>query len=336
MAANKTGLAWRVAEHRPEFFIKFVVIGAPGSGKSALIAKYLDSSVPVHTQHFQPTIGPELHSKAIDDELVEDAVRYLPFPVRVNLLELPFSECRTQHNLPALLHSVQCVLLVVDLSNMHSVVAIDEWMVKLRQNNVTPTTTTFALFAHKSDNSRYEIPPQVLRKYAADIGTTIHFTSVQSQSMISNSLDEVVRAVLVRMKANDLFWSQYAAPDVDEETEGDADEEDEASLASPHSSIASNIQTSMYLDGPLSLDALQADLETVRQQFAKNQSAATQSIVTQVECEILPLLQEIAGLQQQYQPKQHLHVARNVATIRCKWLAWLPHLEELSAAGEKL
>ncbi|KAG2394224.1 hypothetical protein C9374_003988 [Naegleria lovaniensis] len=173
---------------QPEYYLKFIVIGGPNVGKSAIVN---------NNGLYIPTIGVDLYSKPIRkyrNAPIEKQTA-IQFPVRLNILDIPHSE-HTKKTVSRYFENCHGVLIVFDITSVKSVSAIDQWRGKI-PNHLIPNTI---LLAHKAEMKPHIINSNSLDNYVRDSGLLAWFsTSVRNQQSITRPFQYLIDRTLSKM-----------------------------------------------------------------------------------------------------------------------------------------
>ncbi|KAF0982307.1 hypothetical protein FDP41_011237 [Naegleria fowleri] len=189
---------------QPEYYLKFIVIGGPNVGKSAIINKYMKNNEhpslmisPTSNGLYIPTIGVDLYSKPIRKyrNAPLEKQTAIQFPVRLNILDIPHSE-HSKKTVSRYFENCHGILIVFDITSAKSVSAIDQWRGKIPVHLIPNTI----LIAHKAEMKPHIINSNSLDNYVRDAGLLAWFsTSVRNQQSITRPFQYLIDRTLSKM-----------------------------------------------------------------------------------------------------------------------------------------
>lgn len=205
----------------PEYYLKIVVLGAPSSGKTSLVQRYVQQQQQQQPQQRRrtqtataeeihgssgalqqrkllrtsPTIGIGVHTCSLRRN--KKILRRLQIPVRIKLFDVPHAELTGKH-LSTIFHDAHGVIIMFDVTDIRSIKAVDLWRAVLPAS----VADNVLLCAHKCDRrfSRHIISPTGLDAYVRDGGYVgWHMTTAKSESSSRIAIDYLVDRSLRQM-----------------------------------------------------------------------------------------------------------------------------------------
>ncbi|KAL0105413.1 hypothetical protein PUN28_016807 [Cardiocondyla obscurior] len=160
---------------------KVVMLGSQGVGKTSLIGRYLGIF-----EQASPTIGASFFNCRIN---VDDA------RIKLQVWDTAGQE-RFRSMAPMYYRNSNAALLVFDLTQYNSFVAIKGWVKELQQN--VEEAMVLALIGNKSDLAhKRQVDGEEAQRYATAIGATYHEISVLHNEGVEN----VFRAIATSLKS---------------------------------------------------------------------------------------------------------------------------------------
>eukprot|EP01062_Namystynia_karyoxenos_P034660 TRINITY_DN253_c1_g2_i1.p1 TRINITY_DN253_c1_g2~~TRINITY_DN253_c1_g2_i1.p1 ORF type:complete len:932 (+),score=198.60 TRINITY_DN253_c1_g2_i1:121-2796(+) len=187
--------AWVGRSGRAERALRVVVVGAPASGKSAVIARYVSG---VYNRRHEPTVGPDLSVCQLPRRVLGMLSSLPRHPVRVQFVELP--ACELHRRSPRLLDDADCALVVADATQPRSIGIADQWLLRLRRK--ARSGIPLALLVNKSDAKRRvaSLSSTGLEQYAEDADLVrACWTSCHRPASVLQPLDQLLAATLRRL-----------------------------------------------------------------------------------------------------------------------------------------
>jgi small GTP-binding protein len=163
-----------------EFYIKIVVLGATGTGKSTLLKNYTKRKISLNVE---PTIGLELSSCTLKRKALTSQFE---LPLRVMFWDVPHTEILKNNTL----EDVDGVVLTFDITNSKSIQAVDQWRSKL------PKNIPIVLIGNKMDKKGHVINQNGIDAYVKDAGLSGGFQTCALGIEIREPFDFLIDRIL--------------------------------------------------------------------------------------------------------------------------------------------
>jgi GTPase SAR1 family protein len=157
LASSNHDRSSSVFVHEPYF--KLIVVGAPNSGKSSLIRRFVQDTF---SDVYFPTVGSDVYTipltRAHALPVEPSSSSHTCKAAFLKLVDVPLAELRgphTSHHLRGA-HGVICV---ADLTDFESFQALDEWRARISLENLPESPAFFLLLNKKDAAQQVEITP---------------------------------------------------------------------------------------------------------------------------------------------------------------------------------
>ncbi|NVM03781.1 MAG: GTP-binding protein [Candidatus Helarchaeota archaeon] len=163
-----------------KFFLKAVVIGDGGVGKTSLIVRHVDKKF---DEEYKPTLGFDISLKTIP---VEDAkAELLLWDIGGQAI---FKEIRESY-----LEGSHCCFIVFDLTNKESFEHLKDWLTELKR---FAGEIPFMIIGNKNDlKDKRKISKEEMEKKAKEIGAVYCFeTSAKTGDGVDDAFKELTNA----------------------------------------------------------------------------------------------------------------------------------------------
>ncbi|KOX68320.1 Ras-related protein RABF2a [Melipona quadrifasciata] len=169
---------------------KVVVLGSQGVGKTSIVKRYIEKKF---NEHLNPTIGALFFSCNLD---IEDA------RVMLMIWDTAGQE-RFRSMAPMYYRKANAAMLVFDLTQYSTFVAMKRWVEELQKN--VEETMVLAVIGNKLDlMEERKVDAEEARVYARKIGASYHETSVLQSDGIENLFLSICTGILKLSSSSDL------------------------------------------------------------------------------------------------------------------------------------
>ncbi|KAM4696742.1 ras-related protein rab7-like [Rhinophrynus dorsalis] len=165
--------------------VKLLLIGNAGSGKSALMNRYVNSRF---SNSYRATIGADFFTKELR---VNDRM------VTVQIWDTAGTE-RFQSLGAALYRGTDCCLLVFDVTSSSSFQSLDTWHKEflVQADPVTPDQFPFVVIANKTDLEEWQVNPRQVQEWCKTYNAAYFETSAKEALNVEDAFLGAIRLAL--------------------------------------------------------------------------------------------------------------------------------------------
>lgn len=166
-------------------FVKLVLVGDSGVGKSCLLDKFLDDS---STNNFISTVGVDIRSREIHVHGRK---------VKIQVWDMAGHQ-RYRPVLASCYRGAQGVIMVYDITNMISFVNIQQWIIEVEEFSSSSSIPRL-LVGNKTDlKERREVKLDVAEEFAKKHKLAYIETSVMARKNVQEAFLELVKSAIVK------------------------------------------------------------------------------------------------------------------------------------------
>ena len=176
---------WRVhCVSEPSLIYKVCVIGSGGVGKSSAVKRYSEG---IFSEDYQVTVGVNHSTQTVSIDGQDG-----PTDVKMIVWDLGGQD-KFKFVRPMFYRAARGIVLMFDITNRASFEVLPKWIREAEDN--VGTKVPFVVAANKTDLPNYAVSFEEIQVFADSIGANVIFTSVKTDTNVSNMFKQLGTAV---------------------------------------------------------------------------------------------------------------------------------------------